>query len=169
MRLLGLQGAYLDAYKSYQLSISNTVAMFQSILVALFPVLIALPQTLAGNLIVHNQCDFEIWCGSAANDGTFTPAALVHMGQAYVSPQPAVPGEKGVVVKCGRRSDLGEPYQLEVAQDADSRTWFDLSSLDGRPFERYKRHAEILGTAQQAKLAVNGHTSSTVTRSKTWS
>ncbi|KAH8160081.1 hypothetical protein CIB48_g8164 [Xylaria polymorpha] len=121
--------------------------MFQSIFIALIAVIITLPQILAGNLVVNNRCEFEIWCGSAANDGTFTPAAKVYMGQVYVSPQPAVPGEKGVVVKCGRRSDLREPYQLEVAQDADTRTWFDLSNLDGRPFERYKRHAEIVGVS----------------------
>ncbi|KAI0459179.1 hypothetical protein F5B21DRAFT_499804 [Xylaria acuta] len=120
--------------------------MFQSVFITLLFLFAALPETLAGNLIVHNQCQFAMWCGSAANDGTFTPAVQVYQGGYYTSPQPARPGAPGVVVKCGRDSNILEPYQLEVAQDADTRTWLDLSDLDGHPFKAYHRHAEIAGT-----------------------
>ncbi|KAI0483604.1 hypothetical protein F4859DRAFT_528958 [Xylaria cf. heliscus] len=142
--------------------------MFQSILTTLLFLFASLPAILAGNLIVHNQCQFTMWCGSAANDGSFTPAVQVYAGGYYTSPQPAVPGEKGVVVKCGLESNILEPYQLEVAQDADTRTWLDLSDLNGRPFQAYRRYAEIAGTAQQVKPPVNGPTRSTATPPKTW-
>ncbi|KAI1758122.1 hypothetical protein F4782DRAFT_524821 [Xylaria castorea] len=119
--------------------------MFQYAFITLLSLLITLPGTLAGNLIVHNQCDFAMWCGSAANDGTFTPAVQVYSGGFYTSPQPAVPGAKGVVIKCAHESNIQQPYQLEVAQDADTRTWLDLSNLNGNPFQAYHRHAEIAG------------------------
>ncbi|RYC56310.1 hypothetical protein CHU98_g9901 [Xylaria longipes] len=123
--------------------------MFRSILIALLALLITLPETMAANLIVHNQCQFAMWCGSAANDGTFTPTVQVYPGGYYTSPQPALAGGKGVVVKCGHESNILEPYQLEVAQDADTRTWLDLSDLNGRPYQGYHRRAEIAGTAHQ--------------------
>ncbi|KAI0553074.1 hypothetical protein F4679DRAFT_580744 [Xylaria curta] len=120
--------------------------MSQYMSIALNFLLIALPGALAGNLIVHNQCIFEIWCGSAANDGTFTPAIHVDAGGFYTSPRPAIPGARGVVVKCGLDSNIQQPYQLEVAQDADTRLWIDLSDLNGHPFQAYHRHAEVPGT-----------------------
>ncbi|KAI1737455.1 hypothetical protein F4680DRAFT_450999 [Xylaria scruposa] len=121
--------------------------MSQYISITLLSLLITLPVALAGNLIVHNQCTFEMWCGSAANDGTFTPAVHVDAGSLYTSPQPPIPGARGVVVKCGLNSNIQEPYQLEVAQDADTRLWIDLSDLNGHPFQAYHRHAEIPGVS----------------------
>ncbi|KAI0200940.1 hypothetical protein F4808DRAFT_460447 [Astrocystis sublimbata] len=109
--------------------------------------LVALAQGISAvNLVVNNKCHFDAWCGSAANDGTFTPAVLVKSWGSYLSPQPAHPGVHGVVVKCGLDSSLHEPYQLEVTQDKDMRTWFDLSNLNGSPFHRWNRHAEMPGT-----------------------
>ncbi|KAI1437065.1 hypothetical protein GGR50DRAFT_692562 [Xylaria sp. CBS 124048] len=118
--------------------------MFKLLAVSILSVL---PRALAGNIVIHNQCTFAMWCGAAKNDGTFTPSLQVVPGQSYLSPKPAGNRENiGVVVKCGMDAHLLQPWQVEMNVATDGVTYLDLSSIDGSPFLAYHRHAEIPGT-----------------------
>ncbi|GAP88420.1 hypothetical protein SAMD00023353_2900980 [Rosellinia necatrix] len=111
-------------------------------IIALTLLFALLPQALAGNLIVHNKCHFNIWCAGAKNDRTATPAYKVRAGHKFTSPSPAHDDNVGAVLKCSLASDLSSPYQLEVAV-LEGRSFIDLSALDGHPFLAYHRHAEV--------------------------
>ncbi|KAI1175883.1 hypothetical protein F4777DRAFT_578493 [Nemania sp. FL0916] len=106
----------------------------------------AVPQALAGQMFAYNGCDFEIWCAGAKNDNTFSETVRVRPGEKYLSPKPALNDNIGTVVKCSLNPSLYPVYQLEVAV-SERRSWMDLSSIDGTPFQQYHRHAEIDGTA----------------------
>ncbi|KAH9906055.1 hypothetical protein F4778DRAFT_728633 [Xylariomycetidae sp. FL2044] len=106
--------------------------------------LVAVPGTLAGNLIVRNNLGFTIWCGAADNQGASSPVVAVPSGAGYTSPLPAMEG--GAVLKCADNPGYRPVYQFEVAT-TNGRTWMDLSSLDGSPFLGYHRHAEVPGTS----------------------
>ncbi|KAI1399180.1 hypothetical protein F4819DRAFT_488850 [Hypoxylon fuscum] len=105
----------------------------------------ALPTALGSNLFVHNNCPFDVWCGSAKNDGASRPSVLVNGGGGtYQSPLPAEDDNVGSVLKCSRNPGLGQPFQMELAVQ-DGRSWFDLSAIDGDPFLDFPRHADIAG------------------------
>ncbi|KAI2636620.1 hypothetical protein GGS21DRAFT_489375 [Xylaria nigripes] len=114
---------------------------------ALLLLLSLLPRALAGNMIAHNQCAFDVWCSAAKNDGTFSPSVPVSPGQSYLSPKPANTDNIGVVVKCGMDARLLQPWQVEMNVDLSGTTWLDLSAIDGSPFAAYHRRVEIPGTA----------------------
>ncbi|KAI0381470.1 hypothetical protein F5Y04DRAFT_280999 [Hypomontagnella monticulosa] len=106
--------------------------------------LATIPTALAGNLVVHNGCGFDIWCSGAKNDGNFSPLVVVGgNGGVFFSPLIAENDNIGSVLKCST-SNGGQVFQLELTVQ-DGRSWMDLSALDGDPFFSFHRHAEISG------------------------
>ncbi|XXH01477.1 Protein SLG1 [Hypoxylon texense] len=106
----------------------------------------ALPTAvLGGNMIAVNNCDFDVWCWAAKNDGTTAPEVPVPgRGGMYQSPLPAADDNVGSVLKCSMSADYSQPYQMELAVQ-DGRSWFDLSAIDGNSFLPFMRHADIAG------------------------
>ncbi|KAI4861205.1 hypothetical protein F4820DRAFT_452155 [Hypoxylon rubiginosum] len=100
---------------------------------------------LGGNLYALNNCDFDVWCWGAKNDGTTSPEVLTGArGGIYESPLPAQDDDVGSVVKCSMHADYSQPFQMELAVQ-DGRSWFDLSAIDGDPFLPFTRHADVAG------------------------
>lgn len=108
-------------------------------------VLAAVPSALGSTLNVQNNCPFQIFCGAAKNDGTFSPSVPVPGGgHRWTSPLPANDDNIGSVLKCANNAGLAKPFQMELALQ-NGHSWFDLSALDGDPFIGVSRHAEIAG------------------------
>ncbi|KAI1464935.1 uncharacterized protein F4812DRAFT_441020 [Daldinia caldariorum] len=99
---------------------------------------------MAGNLLVQNNCKFDIWCSAAKNDGSSRDSVRVPAGNHYTSPLPANNDNIGSVLKCTDTSGSKKVFQEELAVQ-NGRSWFDLSAIDGDPFINYHRHAEISG------------------------
>ncbi|KAK5626400.1 hypothetical protein RRF57_002115 [Xylaria bambusicola] len=89
-----------------------------------------------------NLCPFEIYCGGAKNDGTFSNTTKVPSGALYRSPLQANNDNIGTVLKCALNDQLQQPFQMEVNIQFGI-TWFDLSAVDGDPFLAYHRYAEV--------------------------
>ncbi|KAI0506088.1 hypothetical protein F5B22DRAFT_651137 [Xylaria bambusicola] len=102
------------------------------------------PPASAAYLKVLNLCPFEIYCGGAKNDGTFSPTVQVRSGQLYQSPLPANNDNIGAVLKCALNEQIQGPFQMELNLEL-GKAWFDLSAVDGDPFLAYHRYAEIDG------------------------
>ncbi|OTB03264.1 hypothetical protein M426DRAFT_24048 [Hypoxylon sp. CI-4A] len=107
--------------------------------------LAALPVAQCSDLFVLNNCNFNIFCAGAKNDGTSTVSTAVKgNGGTYKSPLLANDDNIGSVLKCSKNADMSKPFQMELAVQ-NGRSWFDLSAEDADPFVTYHRHAEIAG------------------------
>lgn len=105
----------------------------------------ACPTVLGSNLYAKNNCNFDIWCWAAKNDGTGSGTVQVgRNGGVYMSPLPADDDNVGSVLKCSEDPGLSKPFQMELAVQY-GRSWFDLSAIDGDPFLDFTRHAEVAG------------------------
>ncbi|KAI0477762.1 hypothetical protein GGR56DRAFT_674104 [Xylariaceae sp. FL0804] len=112
----------------------------------------ALPSVvLGGDLVVDNQCAFEIYCFGTASPGDGNPAetgptVAVPAGTFYTSPYPAQDNNVGVNLKCGATAALPSPYILEVTVD-QGVSYVDLSAIAGDAFVGYTRSAEVVGSS----------------------
>ncbi|KAF2972893.1 hypothetical protein GQX73_g738 [Xylaria multiplex] len=106
--------------------------------------LAALPQVLGGYLQAYNSCKFTIWCSGAKNGGFFTSVSEVAPGTWYRSDLEAT-GDVGAVLKCALNPNNREPFQIELNVDNKGMSWLDISAIDGDPFLKYHRRAEIPG------------------------
>ncbi|KAI1087981.1 hypothetical protein F5B19DRAFT_496831 [Rostrohypoxylon terebratum] len=107
-------------------------------------IIIALPSALGSTLNVQNNCQFQIFCGAAKNDGTSSPGVPVPGRGHWTSPLPANNDNIGNVLKCANNAGLQQPFQMELTLQ-NGHSWFDLSALNGDPFISVSRHAEIAG------------------------
>ncbi|KAI1476068.1 hypothetical protein F4774DRAFT_394555 [Daldinia eschscholtzii] len=106
--------------------------------------LLCAPSAMAGNIIVQNNCKFDVWCDAAKNDGSSSPSVQVRAGRHYTSPLPAHNDNVGSVLKCSNAAKSRKVFQAELAVQ-NGRSWFDLSAIDGDPFLSHHRHAELAG------------------------
>ncbi|KAI1657048.1 hypothetical protein F4813DRAFT_396576 [Daldinia decipiens] len=106
--------------------------------------LLAAPAVMASDIIVQNNCKFDVWCDAAKNDGSSSPSVKVHAGRHYKSPLPANNDNVGSVLKCTNVAGSRKVFQAELAVQ-HGRSWFDLSAIDGDPFLSHHRHAELAG------------------------
>ncbi|KAI8964170.1 hypothetical protein F5Y11DRAFT_112223 [Daldinia sp. FL1419] len=106
--------------------------------------LLAAPAVMASNLIVQNNCNFNLFCFAAKNDGTSSKSVKVSAGNHYQSPLPANDDNIGSVLKCTNTQGSRKVLQAELAVQ-NGHSWFDISALDGDPFLSHHRHAELAG------------------------
>lgn len=143
-----LNGFEERQYQIYSFSSNHTThlptaAMFNVLKLASLA-LLAAPTVLASDIIVQNNCKFNVWCSAAKNDGASSALVKVKAGRHYKSPLPAYNDNVGSVLKCTDVSGSRKVFQVELAVQ-NGRSWFDLSAIDGDPFLSHHRHAELAG------------------------
>jgi hypothetical protein len=110
---------------------------------ALLIALIALIRLTTANAVqVFNGCNFPIYVRSALSGSPDSAESTLPGGQTYFSPSMADNGA-GLTVKvsrCPSETSTCPALQLEAAQGS-GLVYFDLSAIDGNPFDDVRRVA----------------------------
>jgi len=107
--------------------VANTLFKGAAVLLAATNVVFA-----AGNAIVHNQCDFDVYLWSVSDAAT-SMTTIEKKGGEYAEAYQLNPNGGGISLKVGRDMSGKNITQYEYTLKGDS-LWYDLSLIDGHPF-----------------------------------
>lgn len=115
----------------------------------LLPVL-AVPTQSNGTVWVHNACDFPIWINDVAPSvnqwDAWSQVAPSHWFKAANTPSP---NTAGMTEKIGLQRGTNDILQLEVAMAAGGTFHYDMSSVNGNPFDNVGRRIGCMPNWQE--------------------